>query len=121
MGDKHGATSQSTTAFSGVNKVREKLSPHQQLVWDQIWNLFRKIPGHVSMTYAHLLHTQNKRVSPKVATKVSYDEFEFIFLQAQTAWRTNRRFDVRRRRNKKRNHMLLNTGYEEPEDVYDAE
>jgi len=115
------------TAGAGYAAGQEREQPmdeREALTRIQMQRLFKDLPGHVSVTSAYLMHCRGA-LSPKVVPplgKVGGDkDFEEVFKDERDKFRNGRRMEVLRRRRKRRNYMLLNSGYEEPEPRYEAE
>lgn len=86
----------------------------------QIQKLFRDLPGQASLTKAYFLHSRGK-LKPVVTTPLDEEEFETLYKDERRLLWNNRRKETRQRRNKRRNYFLLNPGYVEEDDVYEAE
>jgi hypothetical protein len=113
------AVKSSTVDAKIATIAAEKLDPEQQTRL-QLQKLFKELPGHASLTYAFLLHRKEK-LKPKVSPPLDEEQFELLFKEERRLFWNSRRNDVRKRRGKRRNYFLLNAGYEEPDDVYEAE
>jgi len=87
---------------------------------NQLKRMFLELPGHTSPTTAYMLHRRGA-LQPTVKPALDREEFEKIYTEVREQHFKERRANVARKRRKKRNFALLNTGYKEEDDVYDAE
>mmetsp|Transcript_63493 Transcript_63493/g.112928 ORF Transcript_63493/g.112928 Transcript_63493/m.112928 type:complete len:508 (+) Transcript_63493:120-1643(+) len=86
----------------------------------QLGRMFLDLPGHTSPTTAYLLH-QRGVLEPTVKPPLDRETFEQLYVEVREQHFKDRRANVARKRRKRRNFALLNTGYKEEDDVYDAE
>lgn len=98
----------------------ETIDPEDQ-VRLQLQNLFKELPGKVSLTRAYILHSKKGKLHPKVWPPLSEGEFEPLYMEERRLLWNGRRKEIKGRRNKRKNHFLLNAGYQEEDDVYEAE
>jgi len=118
-----GAASDDTAGGGyGPGQERDQATEEREaLTRIQLQKLWKELPGHVSVSSAYLLHCKGT-LSPKVVPPLeSALRFEELYKEEQYNYRNGRRIEVQRRRRKRRNYQLLNSGYEEPEPRYEAE
>jgi len=109
-GDGEGAAQVSELAQGDPEDLTRK-----QLQW-----MFKEIPGQSSVTFCYVLHCKTA-VKPKVHPPLDAEAFEALYNEERHKFRTDRRFEILRRRRKRRNHFQLNAGYSEPEVQFQAE
>lgn len=114
-----------------LSQITAETIDNEQQVRAQIKRMFRDVPGRVSQTFAYNAHRRateqekkehnSSRLRPKADLIEDQDFFEKLFKDERKLWWNGRRTEIRGRRNKRRNHFLLNAGYQEDDDVYEAE
>lgn len=110
----------SATVDAKLSTITEETIDPEQQVRLQLQRLFKELPGKVGLTRAFNLHFRGK-LRPKVDKPLSEEEFELLYKDERRLLWNGRMREIKGRRNKRRNHFLLNAGYQEEEDVYEAE
>eukprot|EP00933_Yihiella_yeosuensis_P082169 TRINITY_DN95957_c0_g1_i1.p1 TRINITY_DN95957_c0_g1~~TRINITY_DN95957_c0_g1_i1.p1 ORF type:complete len:541 (-),score=97.32 TRINITY_DN95957_c0_g1_i1:89-1711(-) len=116
--DNHAGITSAEVAASGPPPSDETKEPEEE-TRKQIRRLLEELPGHTSATTAYFLH-RTEKLEPKVKPPLSKEEFESLYSETRTTFFKLRRSEVSRRRRHRRDHMRLNTGYKEEDDVYEA-
>mmetsp|Transcript_33218 Transcript_33218/g.91562 ORF Transcript_33218/g.91562 Transcript_33218/m.91562 type:complete len:556 (-) Transcript_33218:148-1815(-) len=104
----------------GTDTAEETVTDPQKKNYNQLMRLFKRLPGHVSLGFAYLMHKKGQ-LEPKGGPLLSDEEFESLYTKVKFDYQQARRRDVTFRRRRKRNYQLQNTGYSEVDETHDAE